>query len=131
MRNFIISLIMTSLLSISVSAERYRHYEFEKPETIEEALTSIEGGMKDVAQLLEKKDAGTKELAKVHELTYLLEVAVERLREEESSVKNLADAVEELHHASEKGELNKAKQYQQQIARLFNEYTSIQGKDIQ
>ena len=86
----------------STSQERARHFEIIEPKSWAEAVAIIEEKGAEMKAAYAEKDYG-----KMHELSYHLEVAADVLREE---AEELMEAVEEVHHATEDGEMDKVEQ---------------------
>ncbi|MEM7053157.1 MAG: DUF6746 family protein [Pseudomonadota bacterium] len=98
--SFAISCLATALL-LAVSAradERPDHYEGEASETLQQAFANFAETNKRIAGILAQKEVTMADLAKIHELSYTLENALERIDDEYDE---LADQLEALHLASE------------------------------
>jgi len=111
-----------SLVSLADAEDRLPHYRSEKPATLVEARSSFKRALMDVAVLLKSESVDIAKLEKVHQLSYSLEAAIERFQDEEpkvSGLKELADAVEELHLASEKHELGASQSAHKKTTELF------------
>lgn|SRR5690625_921532 len=88
---------MSACLSLPVMAHRVEHYEGKSSDTLSDALSNF----REYNRILEQHLSGDltdEDLARVHELTYTLENALEKINEELS---DLADVLEEVHVASE------------------------------
>ncbi|MBK1672862.1 hypothetical protein CKO35_06000 [Ectothiorhodospira shaposhnikovii] len=107
------------LASGSVMADRVEHFKGTPSETLEQAVKNFS----EYNAKLEAVLAGEltfEKVAEVHELTYTLEVALEKINDE---LEELAETLEELHVASEENDfaLVKAK---------GEEYLSVSRKVI-
>lgn len=79
--------------------ERPDHFEGEKAATLEEALSHLSSYNAQLEAILAKDELGPEDTAKVHELTYTLENALARIKDE---VEDLEEVLEEVHVASER-----------------------------
>lgn len=90
--------------------ERISHYEAPRPGTQAEAFALLKTKTGEIGAALEKKPLDGNALESIHERTYALEHAVDRLREDakndaqEKAVDTLDEAVQALHYASENHE---------------------------
>ena len=82
----------------ALAEDRPDHYEAEQAETVEQALANLHEYNAKLASLVEKEALTPEELNQVHLLTYTLENALKRLRDEHE---RLAEVLEEVHVASE------------------------------
>lgn len=87
---------------------RVIHYEVEPPKTEAEALAMISTKNEAVGEVMAKDALDGNDLEKVHEHTYTIEVAVAKLREDESpttaeeaALDSVDEANQALHYASE------------------------------
>ena len=78
--------------------ERPDHFEGEPSPTLEAAMANLDEYNARLAVLVERDSLSAEELHQVHELTYALENALERLELERA---RLAELLEEVHQASE------------------------------
>lgn len=91
--------LLTMCLSTSILAdERPEHFEGKPAETLDQAVANFSEANGQLATILEEEDLGPKELHEVHQLTYTLENALEKIRED---LDDLAEVLEEIHVASE------------------------------
>ncbi|NLY25992.1 MAG: hypothetical protein GX049_00340 [Alcaligenaceae bacterium] len=101
MKKTLFALISTTLIaSFNANASGHnevRHFAGDQSATLEQALENFSSNNKQVAQLL-KGEVSEVDMAKIHELTYSLENALEKIRKDLDS---LADTLENLHNASE------------------------------
>lgn len=95
----IAGLLMTSsVIAGHDDAQRIDHYEALPAESLEQALTNLDSHGRELAALIAKGTLDTEDMVKIHELTYTLENALERLRNE---LEQTADVLEEVHLGSE------------------------------
>lgn len=95
----LLTLASTLVLALPALAEdRPDHYEAKLAETVEQALANLTEYNPKLASLVEKEELTPEELNQVHLLTYTLENALKRLRDEHE---RLAEVLEEVHVASE------------------------------
>lgn len=97
-------LLAAPLLSLGLSAtaladERPAHFKGEKAETFEEALAHLSSYNAELQTILAKGELGPEDTAKIHQITYTLENALERISED---VEEMQETLEELHVASER-----------------------------
>ena len=79
-------------------AERPEHFKGKPAETLEQAVTNFSEYNSKLAKILAKDALNPKELHQVHELTYTLENALEKINAE---FIELAEILETVHVASE------------------------------
>ncbi len=82
----------------ALASERPEHFEGKPAETLEQAVTNFSEANQELATLLAEEDLDARQLHEVHKLTYTLENALERIRED---LEGLAETLEEVHLASE------------------------------
>jgi hypothetical protein len=88
------------------ATERPDHYQPKPSPTLEAALANLTEFNPKLAALLEKDSLTPEELNQVHQLTYTLEAALEKLGSEQARV---AELLEEVHVASEKNDSSTVK----------------------
>lgn len=87
--------------------ERISHYAVEAPETRDAAIAVLTGKTAEIGTLLQKAPLDSNDLEAIHERTYALESAVDKLVEDavtdiqKASLEATDEAVQALHHASE------------------------------
>ena len=101
-----ITFLITSLFALSLSAmiqaeERPDHFKGKSSETLEQAVANFSEYNGKLADLLAKDALSPQDLHQVHELTYTLENALEKLNAE---LVELANTLEAVHVASENGD---------------------------
>ncbi|MCC5811502.1 MAG: hypothetical protein JJU06_14120 [Ectothiorhodospiraceae bacterium] len=85
----------------AMASDRIDHFEGLSAETLEEAVANFSEYNNRLAGILEKESLSDDDLLRIHELTYTLENALEKINVELSE---LAETLEELHIASETGD---------------------------
>lgn len=92
-------LLATLMLTTSVSAEpRPEHFKGKSADTLPEAVANFSEYNNALEALLRKPSLSPQDLHEVHQLTYTLENALEKIRAE---LATLADTLEAVHLASE------------------------------
>ena len=86
--------------------ERIDHYEAKESATLEEAVANFSTYNKKLAEVLARPELDSNDFEEIHQLTYTLENALARIRED---LGGLADTLEELHLASEDHTLEKTR----------------------
>lgn len=89
--------LIASFNANASGANQVRHFAGAQSATLEQALENFSSNNKEVAKLL-NGEVNETDMAKIHELTYSLENALEKIRNE---LDDLADTLENLHNASE------------------------------
>lgn len=89
------------LFASPVFASEVDHYEPEKSETLEEAVTHLRDYKQRLQKLLDKDELSAADMEKVHQLTYTLENALKRINTE---LGGIAGDLETVHLASERRE---------------------------
>lgn len=103
----ITALVAAGLLALSLTApvsasERPEHFEGKPAETLDQALANFSEYHDKLAQVLAQDSLSAEDLQKVHKLTYTLENALEKMRDE---LDDLADTLEAVHLASESADI--------------------------
>lgn len=93
-------------LSGAAHAERPDHFKGKPAETLSAAVTNFSDYNQQLAAILAKDSLAPADMVKVHELTYTLENALEKISAELTA---LAETLEEVHVASEKLDANAVK----------------------
>lgn len=92
------------------SIERIQHYTADKPQTDKEALLVLKSKSKAIEAKLLKKKLSSDDFEEIHEISYWLEAAVDRLKEVkrsnniEEALDKLDEAVQAVHYSSENHE---------------------------
>lgn len=90
--------LLLALATPALADERPDHFKGEPAETLEQALSNLSEYNAKLSELLAKDDLTPVDMHEVHQLTYTLENALQRLDRE---VDSLAETLEEVHLASE------------------------------
>lgn len=93
-----LSLALLLLAAGGVHAERPDHFEGLPAESLEQALANLSEYNRKLAALVAQDSLSPRDMHEVHQLTYTLENALEKLQDE---VNTLVDVLEEVHVASE------------------------------
>ncbi|TXS91294.1 arginase family protein [Parahaliea maris] len=94
-----IALPLTLLSTGAGAAERFDHYQGAPAATIQEALSNLEAYNEFLESLLDKGESlSDADMGKIHQLSYTLENALERIEEE---LDGIAANLEEVHQGSE------------------------------
>jgi len=94
-----ITLSVFSFSGVALASEdRADHFKGQPSETLEAAVSNFSEYNKKLAEVLAKDELAPADMVQVHELTYTLENALEKIRDE---LEELADILEEVHVASE------------------------------
>jgi hypothetical protein len=91
----------------SLADERPDHFSGKPSESLEQALENFAATNAAIAELLASEDLDLVDLAAIHELTYTLENALERIDDEYD---RLEEELEELHLASEGADVEHARE---------------------
>lgn len=86
--------------------ERPDHFEGKASETLEQALSNFSETNRQLADILAQDEISMADMARIHELSYTLENALQRIDKEYD---RLAEQLEELHLASEGGETERTR----------------------
>lgn len=111
-RSFSAVLVALSLAASTAAFadDRPDHYEGKSAENLEQALANFSEYNKKFAAILAKKELVAADMHQVHELTYTMENALEKIRDE---LEDLADTLEEVHQASESADIAEVKKHGQ------------------
>lgn len=90
----------------SAQYERTEHFQPIPSDTLEQAVTNLQSHNAHLQRLLDQPSLSDEDMVKVHELTYTLELALERLTEVLGST---ADVLEEVHLGSETMDRNRVR----------------------
>lgn len=90
----------TMIAAGSVQASDTKHFQSIPSETLEEAVSNFSEYNNQMAKVLEGK-LDAKAIFEIHEITYTLEVALEKINDELSE---LAELLEEVHKATERND---------------------------
>ncbi|MDZ7752782.1 MAG: DUF6746 family protein [Gammaproteobacteria bacterium] len=90
-----------ALAGAAPASDDVEHYEGKPAETLEQAVANFSEYNAKLAAVLEQKELTPQDLATVHQLTYTLENALERINHDFSA---LAETLEAIHLASERAD---------------------------
>lgn len=104
-------LFMAPLLALFIAApsfaeQRPDHYQGKAVESLEDAVVNFREYNNRMAALVNKGALSAQDLHRIHEITYTLENALEKIRQELS---DLAEVLEEVHVASETADADTVK----------------------
>jgi hypothetical protein len=91
------------LSGTALADERPDHFQGENAATLGEALGHLSSYNAQLAAILARDELGPEDTARIHELTYTLENALARIRDD---VEDLQETLEEVHEASERYEVD-------------------------
>jgi len=80
------------------SDERYSHFQPVPSNSLEEAVANLGEYNRHLEAIVQQEQLSAMDVVNIHQLTYTLETALERLEEE---LETIADLLEEVHQASE------------------------------
>ncbi len=92
---------ITSQAMASDDDDRVEHFEGKPARTVTEALENFREANARLAEIVAMDKPDTQVVYEVHRLTYTLENALEKIRDE---LEDLADVLEEVHLASERND---------------------------
>ncbi|MDZ7668822.1 MAG: DUF6746 family protein [Gammaproteobacteria bacterium] len=98
---FLLAFILLSGASALHADERVEHFEGKSAETLSEALENFSAYNDKLAAIVERETLSSEDLLEVHRLTYTLENALGKMREE---MQTLAETLETVHLASERAQ---------------------------
>lgn len=93
------SAFLALALAGTANAERPDHFRGKSAETLSEAVANFSEYNQKLAAIVAQNELTPADMVKVHELTYTLENALEKI---DSELAELADTLEEVHVASER-----------------------------
>ncbi|MCG6657879.1 hypothetical protein HOP52_08935 [Halomonas campisalis] len=96
-------LLAAAPFALADEHSRIDHFEALPSETLVQAVANFTSHNAHLAAILEQETLSMDDLNAVHELTYTLEVALEKLH---TDLAALADTLEEVHIASETGDVD-------------------------
>lgn len=123
MKNFVIPAILASVAfsSISFASDRPDHFQGKPSATVEQAVVNLKEYNAKLAILVNKDKLSLQELGQVHQITYTLERALEKLREEHEQVGELLEKVHVASEASNVGVVkNSGREYLKRTQKLVN-----------
>lgn len=105
------SLVMLGLFtsfSVAVHAEPVAHFEGKNFETLNDAINAFHQYNQRLERLVEQPELSDQDMSQIHELTYTLENALEKMQVE---LEVLAETLEEVHLASEANDAARVKKF--------------------
>lgn len=97
--------LLVSLMSATAVADSApAHFKGEPADTLAQAVANFSEYNQRLAELLAQDELAITDLGSVHELTYTLENALEKIQEE---VEAMAHTLEEVHQGSETGDFER------------------------
>lgn len=90
--------LLCAATAVQGDDDRPEHFEGERSDTIAEALDNLREYNAKLNAIIERNELTAAEMAEIHQLSYTLENALERIEDE---VEDLAEVLEEVHIASE------------------------------
>lgn len=100
------AVLMVSAMSAMAADARPDHYQGQQAESLEQAMSNLVSYNAKLKTVLAKSSLSMEDMAHIHELTYSLENALQRLDVELDS---LAATLEEVHIGSEKAQSEQVK----------------------
>lgn len=114
------ALLWGANLSVAQADERIEHYQALPAESLEQAMTNLKSHSRELENLIASGDLSEQDMVKIHELTYTLENALQRLLAE---MNDTAEVLEEVHLGSEtmnrQRVLDNAQRYLQSVNTLL------------
>ena len=112
-----LAFLATVLLAFPAHADedRTEHYKGEAVKTSQEALKALKDHNAEIAEILKKEELEFLDLENIHEISYSLENAIDKLiadqSEETSKLEAVDEAVQAIHYASENQEEDKTREW--------------------
>lgn len=99
----ILFVLLVAMLPLALASDddRVDHFEGEPSRTLEEALQNFSRANARLAEIIAQENPDAQAVFEVHQLTYTLENALEKIRDE---MEELAEVLEEVHLASERND---------------------------
>lgn len=118
MRPFIYAILICCLPALTVHADPVEHFDGEPAPTLEAAMANLVKYNRQLQQALQG-ELDNADMMAIHQLTYSLENALQRL---DTEVDNIEASLEKVHIASETGQpavvREQGSQYLQQIGKI-------------
>lgn len=112
---------------IFADTDRVEHFKGKPAETLEQALDNLHEGNQALATLLNDTPITAETSYEIHQLTYTLENALERIEDE---MDRLEDTLETVHLASEANRADRLERYGQQYLDLARQlFDSSHGQE--
>jgi len=97
----VVALMFSMSPVLASDDDRADHFEGEPSRTLPEAIENFREANARLEQLLAQENPDTQVVFEIHQLTYTLENALDKIEDE---VEDLADVLEEVHLASERND---------------------------
>lgn len=107
-----------SAADVEAADQRIEHYEAESSESLQQALTNLQTYNDELQGILQGGELSDDDMVAIHELTYTLETALERLR---GDLGDAAETLEEVHLGSESMDENKVRDQGQRYLEVLNQ----------
>jgi hypothetical protein len=107
LKNATLALLLLLIVQSAIADERPDHFEGQASDTLEEAIANFAEANQEVAAILGQDEISMTDMARIHELTYTLENALERIDEDYD---RLEEQLEALHLASEGADIERARE---------------------
>ena len=85
------------------AGERADHYKGKVPKSLDQAINYLRSHNAQLNTLLKTEKLSPQQLDEIHQMTYTMENAIEKLK---NGVTGISDSLEALHKASETGQTN-------------------------
>lgn len=107
-------LVLPLTFSASLMAsedKRPEHFKGESSENLQQAVANLSAYNQKLAAIIGKSELSLEDMAEIHQLTYTLENALQRMDKE---LDNIAETLEEVHLGSEQAAFDKVKKQGQE-----------------
>lgn len=116
MKKYLYIAILSALIATPLYAEEnVEHYEAQKIETSEQAIKVLQDNNAKIAVVLKKDTLAGSDLEAIHEISYTLEAAIDKLIAEKSGapeqLEQIDEAIQAVHYASENHEEAKVREW--------------------
>jgi hypothetical protein len=118
----------------NAEAEKIEHYEGQEIASSQEAITILQKDSAKITELLDGSDINDTVFETIHEMSYTLENATDKLIALEYTAQPKLDALDEavqaIHHASESHEGDKVKEWAPKLANAITELQNTSSDQI-
>lgn len=112
------ALLWGATLSTANAGQRPEHYQALPAESIEQAVSNLTSYNQELDALIRQNELSNEDMVKIHELTYTLENALQRLQAE---LEGAAEVLEEVHLGSETMDSNRVLDNARRYLQSMNE----------
>lgn len=112
------ALLWGATLSTASADQRQEHYQALPAESIEQAVSNLTSYNQELDALISQSELSDEDMVKIHELTYTLENALQRLQ---SELEGTAGVLEEVHLGSETMDNNRVLDNARRYLQSMNE----------